>query len=75
VCATGGSDARPHALDRIIGAITAGQLVVPVAATFTIERIRESANPRIRESANPRIRDSAALQRGGHVRGTVVVTR
>jgi NADPH:quinone reductase-like Zn-dependent oxidoreductase len=58
VRATGGRDATPGALDRIAAAIAAGEFSVPVAATFPIERIR----------------DAVELQRGGHVRGKVVVT-
>ncbi len=58
VRATGGRDATPGALDRIAEAIVAGQLIVPVAATFPVERIR----------------DAVALQSGGHVHGKVVVT-
>jgi NADPH:quinone reductase-like Zn-dependent oxidoreductase len=55
---TGGRDAPPDALDRITDAIMAGQLTVPIAATFPIEQIR----------------DAVTLQRGGHVHGKVVVT-
>ena len=58
VRATGGVDAPPDALDRITEAIAAGKLVVPIAATFTLEQIR----------------DAVTLQRGGHVHGKVVVT-
>ncbi|MCO5971844.1 zinc-binding dehydrogenase [Actinoallomurus soli] len=38
--------------------IRAGELTVPIAATFPIERIR----------------DAVALQAGGHVHGKVVIT-
>jgi hypothetical protein len=58
VRATGGRDATPGALERITAAIIAGEFVVPVAATFPIERIREAVE----------------LQRAGHVHGKVVVT-
>ncbi len=58
VRATGGRDAAEDALDRVTDAIIAGQLVVPIAATFPIEQIREAVR----------------LQRGGHVHGKVVVT-
>jgi NADPH:quinone reductase-like Zn-dependent oxidoreductase len=42
VRATGGIDASPGALDRITDAIIAGQLIVPIAATFPVEQIREA---------------------------------
>ena len=58
VRATGGRDATPGALERITDAIAAGNLIVPIAATFPIEQIR----------------DAVMLQRGGHVHGKVVVT-
>ena len=58
VRATGGIDAPPDALDRITGAITAGKLTVPIAATFPIKQIR----------------DAVRLQRDGHVHGKVVIT-
>ena len=58
VRATGGIDAGPDALPRITGAILAGQLTVPVAATFPVGQIR----------------DAVALQAGRHVHGKVVVT-
>ncbi len=57
VRATGGIDAPPDALDRITDAITAGQLVVPIVATFAVEQIREAVT----------------LQKTGHVHGKVVV--
>ena len=56
--ATGGRDATPGALERIAAAIAAGEFVVPIAATFPIEQIRAAVD----------------LQRGGHVRGKVVIT-
>ncbi|MEU9019533.1 NADP-dependent oxidoreductase [Actinomadura sp. NPDC048394] len=58
VRATGGFDARPDALERITGAILAGELTVPIAATFPIEKVR----------------DAVALQAGRHVHGKVVIT-
>jgi NADPH:quinone reductase-like Zn-dependent oxidoreductase len=58
VRATGGSDAPPDALDRIAAAIVAGELVVPIAATFPLAQIREAVE----------------VQRGGHVHGKIVVT-
>src|ERR1700722_5631454 len=58
VRATGGIDAEPGALDRIAAAIAAGQITVPIAATFPVERLR----------------DAVTLQAGRHVHGKVVVT-
>lgn len=58
VKAVGGRDAAPDALDRIAALIAAGELTVPIAATFPIERIREAVD----------------LQRGRHVHGKIVVT-
>jgi NADPH:quinone reductase-like Zn-dependent oxidoreductase len=58
VRATGGRDATPGALERITDAIAAGQLTVPIAATFPVEQIR----------------DAVTLQQAGHVHGKVVVT-
>jgi NADPH:quinone reductase-like Zn-dependent oxidoreductase len=58
VRATGGSDAPPDALDRIATAIVAGELVVPIAATFPLDQIREAVEH----------------QRGGHVHGKIVIT-
>ncbi len=62
VRATGGSDAKPDALERITNAILAGRITVPIAATFPIEQIR----------------DAVALQAGRHVhrqdRGHAVTT-
>lgn len=56
--ATGGSEAPPDALDRIAAAIAAGELVVPIAATFPLDRIREAVE----------------LQRNGHTHGKIVIT-
>jgi NADPH:quinone reductase-like Zn-dependent oxidoreductase len=56
--ATGGRDATPGALERIATAIAAGELVVPIAATFPIEQARAAVE----------------LQRAGHVHGKVVIT-
>ena len=58
VRATGGSEAPPDALDRIAAAIVAGELVVPIAATFPLDRIREAVE----------------LQRNGHTHGKIVIT-
>lgn len=58
VRATGGAQGRPEDLERITGAIIAGELTVPIAATFPIERIQEAVR----------------LQAGRHVHGKIVVT-
>jgi len=58
VRATGGSDAKPDALERITNAILAGRITVPIAATFPFEQIR----------------DAVALQAGRHVHGKIVIT-
>ena len=58
VRATGGFDAGPDAMDRITNAIRAGDLTVPIAETFPIERTREAV----------------ALQSGHHVHGKIVIT-
>jgi NADPH:quinone reductase-like Zn-dependent oxidoreductase len=58
VRATGGIDANPGDMRRITDAIRTGQITVPIAATFPIERIR----------------DAVRLQAGRHVHGKVVVT-
>jgi len=55
---TGGFKATPADLERITKAMIAGEITVPIAATFPIERIR----------------DAVALQAGRHVHGKVVVT-
>jgi len=55
---TGGIDAGPDAMKRITDAILAGQLTVPIAATFPIEQIR----------------DAVTLQAGRHVHGKIVIT-
>jgi len=55
---TGGSEARPDALERITNGILGGTISVPIAETFPIERIR----------------DAVTLQAGFHVHGKVVVT-
>ena len=56
--ATGGSDAKPDALERIAHTILAHDITVPIAATFPIEEIR----------------DAVMLQAERHVHGKVVVT-
>lgn len=55
---TGGFDARPGAMARIADAIAAGELTVPIAATFPVEQVR----------------DAVVLQAGRHVHGKVVIT-
>ncbi|NEW70940.1 NADP-dependent oxidoreductase [Streptomyces rhizosphaericus] len=54
---TGGMNARPEDLKRITDAIVAGEITVPIAATFPIEQIREAVR----------------LQAGRHVHGKIVV--
>jgi len=54
---TGSIHAAPDALERIAAAIVAGTVRVPIAATFSLDEIREAV----------------ALQRDGHVHGKVVV--
>ena len=58
VRATGGIDASPDAMKQITEAIVAGELVVPIAATFPIEQTR----------------DAVALLAERHVHGKVVIT-
>jgi NADPH:quinone reductase-like Zn-dependent oxidoreductase len=58
VRATGGIEAGPDAMARITGAILAGEITVPIAATFPIERTR----------------DAVTLQAGRHVHGKIVIT-
>ena len=58
VRATGGADAGPEAMGQITDAILAGQLTVPIAATYPVEKIR----------------DAVAQQAGRHVHGKIVVT-
>ena len=55
---TGGFFAAPDALDRVARAVATGQVTVPIAATFPLEKIR----------------DAVTLQIAGHVRGKVVLT-
>lgn len=57
VRATGARDAPSDALERITSAIAAGSLIVPIAAIFPLEQIREAVT----------------LQSGGHVHGKIVV--
>lgn len=57
VLATGAGDAPPDALRRITEAIVAGELSVPIAATFPLEQIH----------------DAVAMQASRHVHGKVVV--
>ncbi|GAA3545755.1 NADP-dependent oxidoreductase [Amycolatopsis ultiminotia] len=58
VQATGGTDAEPGTLDHIASLVAEGRLVVPIAAQYPVEQIREAVE----------------LQAGRHVRGKVVVT-
>ncbi|MEU4986069.1 NADP-dependent oxidoreductase [Streptomyces sp. NPDC021969] len=58
VQATGGVNAHPEALQRISDAIVAGDLTVPIAASFPVERIREAVE----------------RQAGRGVHGKIVVT-
>jgi NADPH:quinone reductase-like Zn-dependent oxidoreductase len=58
VRATGGIEAAPGALKQLTDAIAAGELTVPIAATFPIEEVREAV----------------VLQAGRHVHGKVVIT-
>lgn len=58
VRATGGADAAPEAMARLTDAIVAGEIVVPIAAAFPIEKVREAVE----------------LQAGRHVHGKVVLT-
>ncbi|GAA1132747.1 NADP-dependent oxidoreductase [Kribbella jejuensis] len=58
VRATGGVNGGPDAVPRILDAIVAGELTVPIAASFPIEKIQ----------------DAVAYQATGHVHGKVVVT-
>lgn len=58
VRATGAADAAADAMERITDAIVAGELTVPIAAAFPVEKIR----------------DAVTLQAGRHVHGKVVVT-
>jgi NADPH:quinone reductase-like Zn-dependent oxidoreductase len=58
VRATGGSDARPDALDRITDAIVRGDITVPIAASFPIEEVRAAVT----------------LQGERHVHGKLVIT-
>ncbi|MFJ8792175.1 NADP-dependent oxidoreductase [Streptomyces sp. NPDC102462] len=55
---TGGFNARPEDLKRIADAIAAGEITMPIAATFPIEQIHEAVR----------------LQAERHVHGKIVVT-
>jgi NADPH:quinone reductase-like Zn-dependent oxidoreductase len=57
VRATGGVNAQPEDLKRITDAIVAGEITVPIAATYPIEQIREAVQ----------------LQAGRHVHGKIAV--
>ncbi|GGV07507.1 zinc-binding dehydrogenase [Kitasatospora aureofaciens] len=54
---TGALDAGPGALERIADAIRSGEITVPIAATFPVERIREAV----------------PMQAEGHVHGKIVI--
>lgn len=58
VRATGGADADPEAMARITDAILAGEIVVPIAGTFPLEKVREAVE----------------VQAGRHVHGKIVLT-
>ncbi len=58
VIATGGRNATAGSLERIAQGLADGSFVLPIAATFPVAQLA----------------DAVALQRGGHVRGKVVVT-
>jgi NADPH:quinone reductase-like Zn-dependent oxidoreductase len=58
VRATGGAEADLEDMERITNAILAGQITVPIAATFAIEQTREAVE----------------LQAGRHVHGKIVIT-
>ncbi|MFG3029252.1 NADP-dependent oxidoreductase [Streptomyces sp. NPDC048253] len=58
VHATGGINAQPEDLQRITDAIVVGELTVPIAATFPVERIQEAVQ----------------LQAGRRVHGKIVIT-
>ena len=58
VRATGGINADPDTLQRITDAILAGEITVPIAATFPIQQIR----------------DAVILQAARHVHGKIVIT-
>lgn len=58
VRATGGIDAGPDAMTRITQAISTGELTVPIAATYPLERIREAVTQ----------------QAGRRVHGKIVIT-
>ncbi|MFF9645728.1 NADP-dependent oxidoreductase [Kitasatospora aureofaciens] len=53
----GALDAAPGALERIADAINSGEITVPIAATFPVERIREAVT----------------TQAGSHVHGKIVI--
>ncbi|HVT69963.1 MAG TPA: NADP-dependent oxidoreductase [Trebonia sp.] len=57
VTAVNGANAAPGTLDRVAGLVAAGQLRVPIAATYPVEDIRAAVE----------------LQAGRHVRGKVVI--
>lgn len=58
VKAVGGTDAAPGTLARIADLVASGRLVVPIAARYPIEQVREAVT----------------LQAGRHAHGKVVIT-
>ncbi|MBV8785584.1 MAG: NADP-dependent oxidoreductase [Mycobacterium sp.] len=58
VRATGGFDAAPGALLQITDAILGGEITVPIAASFPVEKVR----------------DAVTLQAGRHVHGKIVIS-
>ncbi|GEK79308.1 NADP-dependent oxidoreductase [Agrococcus baldri] len=58
VISTGGGGASEGALGRIAAALADGSMVLPIERSFPIERVREAVE----------------LQRGGHVRGKLVIS-
>ncbi|MFJ4221013.1 alcohol dehydrogenase catalytic domain-containing protein [Curtobacterium luteum] len=52
-----GSDAQPGALDRLLALVVNGELQIPVAATYSLDRFREAI----------------AVQRSRHVRGKIAL--
>jgi NADPH:quinone reductase-like Zn-dependent oxidoreductase len=57
ITSANGANAAPKAIDEIAGLVAAGQLRVPIAATFPVEQIRAAVE----------------LQAGRHVHGKVVI--
>ncbi len=68
VRATGARDADPRAMDTITGAILAGRLRVPIAATWPIERIREAVAAQAARHVHGKIVVTTSLDRGSFMR-------